>query len=72
MSLDDLIEGNTSIEEKLAELDKMCERVPVVNDVPMMKAKVHYFYRVPNKGLYVKLSEHEDCAFKIYSLNNIS
>lgn len=71
VSLDDLIEGNTSIEEKLAELDKMCERVPVVNDVPMMKAKVHYFYRVPNNGLYVKLSEHEDGAFKIYSLNNI-
>lgn len=71
VSLDDLIEGNASIEEKLAELDKMCERVPVVNGVPVMKAKVHYFYRVPNNGLYVKLTEHEDGAFKIYSLNTI-
>ena len=71
VSLDDLIEGNASIEEKLAELDKMCERVPVVNGVPVMKAKVHYCYRVPNNGLYVKLTEHEDGAFKIYSLNTI-
>lgn len=71
VSLDNLFEGNASIEEKLAELDKMCERVPIVNGVPLMKAKVHYFYRVPNNGLYVKLTEHENGAFKIYSMNTI-
>lgn len=69
VKLDELFpDKNETIEEKLAKLDEMCTRVP--NDAsgnPIMKVKVHYFYRVPNNGLYVKLTEHSDGAFKIYS-----
>jgi len=67
VSLDKLYpEG--SIEEKLVQLDAMCERVPKdASGMPAMKAKAHFFYRVPNNGLYVRLTEHEDGAFKIYS-----
>ena len=36
-----------------------------------MKLKVHYFYRVPNNGLFVRLDEIADGAFKIYTENVI-
>lgn len=65
--LDKLFPEGT-IEEKLVQLDAMCERVPKdASGMPAMKAKAHFFYRVPNNGLYVRLTEHEDGAFKIYS-----
>lgn len=70
--LDELFEGEGSIEDKLSLLDAMCQRVPVKDGVPLLKAKVHYFYRVPNNGLYVRLTEHDNGAFKIYTQNNIS
>jgi hypothetical protein len=72
VSLDTLFKGEGSIEDKLGLLDEMCDRVPVGADGnPTLKAKVHYFYRVPNNGLYVRLTEHEDGAFKIYTRNTI-
>ena len=72
VSLNDLFPGDNSIEEKLALLDELCARVPMDKDNnPCLKAKVHYFYRVPNNGLYVRLTEHEDGAFKIYTRNTI-
>lgn len=50
--LDELIaEGNT-IEEKLNVLDSLCDQG--------LRAKVHFFYRVPNNGLRVKLDEFQD------------
>ena len=65
-----------SISEKLQLLDEMCQREEdryrnAEQSVPDMKLKVHYFYRVPNNGLFVRLSEHQDGSFKIYTGNNI-
>ena len=70
--LNELFAGDGNIEEKLELLDEMCCRVPTNNNVPTLKAKVHYFYRVPNNGLFVRLTEHTNGAFKIYNLNNIT
>jgi hypothetical protein len=72
VSLNDLFVGKGTIEDKLKLLDEMCARVP--NDAsgnPWLKAKVHYFYRVPNNGLYVRLTEHNNGAFKIYTSNTL-
>lgn len=61
-----------SLETKLALLDAMCARVPAsTKGIPAMKAKVHYFFRVPNNGLFVRLTESEDGAFKIYTENSV-
>ncbi len=68
--LGELITEGRNIEEKLALLDELCDRVPMKDGVPQIKAKVHYFYRVPNNGLYVRLTEHEDGAFRLYTMNN--
>ncbi len=56
-----------SIEEKLARLDAMCE----CKDAPL-KAKVHFFYRVPNNGLRVQLNDSTNGVFKIKSTMPIS
>ncbi|MDR1847582.1 MAG: DEAD/DEAH box helicase [Bacteroidales bacterium] len=59
--LDELFTEGT-IEEKLKRLDEMCE-----GDAPL-KAKVHFFYRVPNNGLRVQLTKtNADGSFKIES-----
>lgn len=72
VSLDELFPGDKSIEEKLSMLDDMCDRVALDKDGnPILKAKVHYFYRVPNNGMFVRLVEHEGGAFKIYTKNTI-
>ena len=77
VSLDALFaEGD--IAGKLAQLDEMCHRIEDLYEADkkkeeeggdkakiLMKCKVHYFYRVPNNGLYVRLNEHEDGAFII-------
>lgn len=54
------------VENKLHELDEMCSRLGNSMD---MKIKVHYFFRVPNNGLYVRLTEHKDGTFKIFTRN---
>ena len=70
--LDELFPASEqTTEQKLALLDDMCSRIPIDNGIPAMKAKVHFFYRVPNNGLFVKLTEHEDGAFNIYTKNSI-
>ena len=69
--LDELFPNSSDIEEQLHLLDEMCERVPVINGMPQMKAKVHYFYRVPNNGLFVRLTDTENGTFKIYTSNHI-
>ena len=68
VTLNDLYPGEQSIEQKLILLDEMCNRVSDAR----FKAKVHYFYRVPNNGLFVRLTEHEEGAFKIYSTNSLN
>ena len=76
VALDELYPGDTSISEKLQWLDEMCQREEVRykaagEKMPRMKLKVHYFYRVPNNGLFVRLDELSDGAFKIYTENVI-
>lgn len=58
-----------SVADKLHQLDEMCSRL---GDSLDMKIKVHYFFRVPNNGLYVKLTEHQDGTFKIYTRNEVN
>lgn len=67
-----------TIAEKLQQLDDMCQRIEnlYAQDVEqlgkkeakiLMKCKVHYFYRVPNNGMYVRLDEFQNGAFKVYT-----
>lgn len=58
MRLDELIPEGT-IDEKLKKLDAMCE------EENGLKAKLHLFYRVPNNGLKVQLTDSENGVFKI-------
>jgi len=76
VSLDELYPGEAEISEKLQWLDEMCQREETRykaagKSMPDMKLKVHYFYRVPNNGLFVRLDEVMDGAFKIYTENAI-
>lgn len=76
VALDELYTGEESIEVKLQYLDEMCQREELRykaegKKTPDMKLKVHYFYRVPNNGLFVRLNELEDGSFKIYTENSI-
>ena len=65
VKLDELFPSGT-ITEKLSQLDAMCNDDGSV-DVPL-KAKVHFFYRVPNNGLRICLDEVlESGAFKVKS-----
>lgn len=74
--LNELYPGDGKVEDKLQLLDEMCQREDeryheAGKAVPDMKLKVHYFYRVPNNGLFVRLDEHSEGAFKIYTQNTI-
>ena len=76
VSLDELYPGDAEISDKLQWLDEMCQREEerfkaAGKNAPDMKLKVHYFYRVPNNGLFVRLDEIADGAFKIYTENTI-
>lgn len=70
VSLNELFPELNTVEEKLEAMDAMCNRVA---KGMVMKAKVHYFYRVANNGLYIKLtekpSEYADGTFTIYDQN---
>lgn len=70
VELDKLFPEGT-IAEKLRKLDEMCQRVEELQQSPedklLMKCKVHYFYRVPNNGFYVRLNEHQEGAFEVYT-----
>ncbi len=69
-----------SVADKLRQLDEMCHRVEELYEADkkkeaetgekakiLMKCKVHYFYRVPNNGMYVRLDEFENGAFNVYT-----
>lgn len=53
------------VEGMLRRFDALCSRV----ESARLKAKMHYFYRVPTGGLFVRLTEHEDGAFRLYTEN---
>ena len=73
MSLGDLFPEGT-ISEKLGKLEEMCQREDALSKNPAkkMKVKVHYFYRVPNNGLYVRLDEEKDGCLKVYSQSTLA
>ena len=69
--LDDLITEGETIEEKLVRLDEMCQKAEDMG-LEDLRVKVHYFYRVPNHGLYVDLADShytEDGSFRVYLEN---
>ena len=69
VTLSSLFPSKSSIEEQLKELDKMVERL---GDSTDMKVKVHFFYRIPNNGLYVRLDQiNDDGTFQIYTENKL-
>lgn len=72
VSLNELFPETQDIAEQLKLIDEMCEREEqryraAGEKAPSMKLKVHYFYRVPNNGLFVRLTEHSDGSFRIYT-----
>lgn len=76
ISLDELYPEKASISQNLQWLDEMCQREEdrckeEGLKMPVCKLKVHYFYRVPNNGLFVHLNEFADGSFKIYTENAI-
>lgn len=79
-TLDDLFGPEpSSIEEKLKLLDRLCDREEARiresnngNNLIPMKVKVHYFYRVPNKGLYVDLSNVLNKSLKVEDYQGVS
>lgn len=63
VQLNDLFPSeDESIESKLRKLDDLCSL-----EASPLKAKVHFFYRVPNNGLRVRLDDFKDGIFKINS-----
>lgn len=73
LRLDELISEGNTIEEKLERLDEMCQRAEDFG-LDDLRVKVHFFYRVPNHGLFVDMSNPHyttDGSFKIYVENKI-
>lgn len=71
LRLDELITEGETIEEKLERLDAMCQKAEE-EGLEDLRVKVHYFYRVPNHGLFVDISDPHyktDGSFKIYTEN---
>lgn len=72
LRLDELFDNSTEpIETLLKRLDTMCQRAED-EGLEDLRVKVHYFYRVPNHGLYVDLNDahyREDGSFKVYAEN---
>ena len=79
IELDKLFPEGT-VAQKLQQLDEMCHRIEDLYEADkkkeeeggdkakiLMKCKVHYFYRVPNNGMYVRLNEFQNGAFKVYT-----
>lgn len=71
LRLDELIEEGSTIEEKLELLDEMCGKVEA-QGIEDLRVKVHYFYRVPNHGLFVDISDphyRKDGSFRVLTEN---
>lgn len=69
LRLDELIPEGETIEEKLERLDLMCQKAEE-QGLEDLRVKVHYFYRVPNHGLYVDIADLEDGSFRVHMENN--
>lgn len=54
-------QAGETIGQKLARLDALCSQANP------LKAKLHFFYRVPSNGLRVRLTEMTGNALKVYS-----
>ena len=72
LSLDEVIPGEFSIEQRLKKLDELCQDDSKGKG---LKAKVHFFFHAPNRGLKVELSQFnkDKGTFKIHTevpLNN--
>lgn len=73
IKLDELIQEGETIEEKLEWLDSMCQAAED-EGLEDLRVKVHYFYRVPNHGLYVDISDphyRKDGSFRVYLENRL-
>lgn len=69
VSLSSLFPDKSSVDEQLKALDDMVDRM---GDCTDMKVKVHYFYRVPNNGIYVRLDQvNDDGTFQLYTENKL-
>ena len=68
LSLNQLVTEGDSIVEKLEYLDRMCCRAEETG-YEDLRMKVHYFYRVPNSGLYVDISQLGDGSFEVKTEN---
>ena len=71
LRLNELFGTGESIEQMLDRLDEMCSRVEDLG-LTELRAKVHFFYRVPNQGLYVDISDNhfqEDGSFRVLTDN---
>lgn len=69
LRLDELITEGDTISEKLQRLDAMCQRAQDLH-LDDLRVKVHFFYRVPNHGLFVDISDphyERDGSFRIYT-----
>lgn len=70
VTLSSLFPKEETIEKQLQALDAMVDRMGNKTD---LKVKVHYFYRVPNNGLYVRLDQiNEDGTFQLYTENKLN
>ncbi len=73
LKLDELIPEEDTIEGKLRRLDDMCEKAEE-EGLEDLRVKVHYFYRVPNHGLYIDLSDPhytQDGSFRVFTENRL-
>ena len=70
LPLDKLFDDDDNTEQKLAHLDRMCQKAEDEN-LQDLRVKVHYFYRVPNHGLFADITQQMDGCFKIYTENRI-
>lgn len=71
LRLDELIEDGASVEEKLELLDEICSRAEA-EGCKDLHLKTHFFYRVPNHGLFADISDPRyalDGSFKLLSGN---
>ena len=69
VSLSSLFPDKKSVEDQLKALDEMVDRM---GDCTDLKIKVHYFFRVPNNGLYVRLDQiNDDGTFSLYTENSL-
>lgn len=69
VTLSSLFPDKESVEEQLKALDDMVDRM---GDCTDLKVKVHYFYRVPNNGIFVRLDQiNDDGTFQLYTENKL-